>query len=721
MIQLAAEVFGIHSNLVSPLRVRFGDYVLDSGTGELARCGRAVPVSPKVDFLELLLERRPEAVAKEAIHDRLWPSSFVSESSLARLAAEAQGRARRRCPQAALLSTWPRLHLLWRGRRRSERASGRGSPPDHDRDSGHSLEPGANVLGRGDEAAVSIPSTKASRRHARIVVDERNAPCSKTSRADGLVLGRAHRRLRVPSPRASRSASERLVMTCRVTPGAPHGPPSSSPTGAALTSLGAVGTCPGVERTPRSRATGSAPEVADLPRRGRHGGGLSRPGRPPRARRRDQGDPPAAAADPDRLRRFELEARATSALSHPNLLTLFDIGTEEGRVFLVMELLEGRSCAKSSRRRGDSSQEGPRLGGADRARPRRRPRQGDRPPRSQAREPVRDRGTGAVKILDFGLAKLRHPRERAGLEPGFHPFTGCRGHDAGTVLGTVGYMSPEQVRLLPVDARSDLFSFRTILYEMYRGNGPSGRHRPTRCTRSSAQEIPRAVSRAEHVSDHHPGRPCAVSRRAPTSASSPRAIWLSTSRRSPRPPSCVPRPPGSSAPQPCALRDGQDFSSRIARCSISSATGRARRAPSFQRMTFRSGLVFSARFGADGRTVVYSAAWQGRPLEVFRDRRGEQFLSAPGASRSAAPRALRDERDGPLPEARRSPAGSSHRRPSPGRPWPAVSRASCWKTSRTPTGRRMGRPSRSCTSWRMRPVSSFPSVTCCTRPPHPIG
>ena len=176
---------------MSPLRVRFGHYVLDSGTRELACRGRAVPLSPKVfELLELLLERRPEAVAKDAIHDRLWPKSFVSESSLARLAAEARAALADDARKPRYLRTVFGFGYAFCGEAVEERprvGSGlacrltigtRDIP----------LSPGENVLGRADEAAVSIPSTKASRRHARIVVEKQRALLEDLASKNGTFL-----------------------------------------------------------------------------------------------------------------------------------------------------------------------------------------------------------------------------------------------------------------------------------------------------------------------------------------------------------------------------------------------------------------------------------------------------------------------------------------------------------------------------------------------------
>jgi eukaryotic-like serine/threonine-protein kinase len=174
--------------------------------------------------------------------------------------------------------------------------------------------------------------------------------------------------------------------------------------------------------------------------------------------------PPELASDPDRLRRFEQEARAVAALDHPNILSLHDVGTHAGSPYLVTELLEGESLRA-------------RLGG------------GALPPRKAVEVAAqvcsglaaahdkgivhRDlkpenlflTGEGRVKILDFGLAKLAGGRQAEAAEPG----STVGETRSGTLLGTVPYMSPEQVRGQPADHRSDLFSLGCVLYEMLTG------------------------------------------------------------------------------------------------------------------------------------------------------------------------------------------------------------------------------------------------------------
>lgn len=178
--------------------------------------------------------------------------------------------------------------------------------------------------------------------------------------------------------------------------------------------------------------------------------------------------PESFAEDTDRMRRFEQEARAVAALSHPNVLAVFDVGTHEGTPYLVSELLEGESL-------------------------RERIKQGPIPQRKAVEYAIQaadglaaahEKGmvhrdlkpdnlfltsNGRIKILDFGLAKFEQAEAASNVTAALTAGDSVR-TAAGVVLGTASYMSPEQVRGLPVDARSDLFSLGTVIYEMLTGN-----------------------------------------------------------------------------------------------------------------------------------------------------------------------------------------------------------------------------------------------------------
>jgi serine/threonine protein kinase len=184
--------------------------------------------------------------------------------------------------------------------------------------------------------------------------------------------------------------------------------------------------------------------------------------------------PRVFAEDADRLRRFEQEARAAGALNHPNILAVFDIGSHEGSPFLVMELLSGQNLAE-------------------------RLRAGALPVESaldlamqvaQGLAAAHQQGivhrdlkpanlfitTGErVKILDFGLAK-QLPSAATESQTELPTQDIAAGTEAGVLLGTVGYMSPEQARGEPTDTRSDIFSLGCVLYEMLTGEPPFKRN-----------------------------------------------------------------------------------------------------------------------------------------------------------------------------------------------------------------------------------------------------
>lgn len=175
--------------------------------------------------------------------------------------------------------------------------------------------------------------------------------------------------------------------------------------------------------------------------------------------------PPDFASNEDRLRRFEQEAKATSALNHPNILTVYDIGEHEGSPFIVAELLDGEELRERLdegpiplRKTIDYAQQI--VSGLAAAHEKGIAHRDLKPENLFITKDDR------VKILDFGLAKLSEPRAAAS---GSEEATKKAMTDPGVVMGTVGYMSPEQVRGIPADHRSDIFSFGVILYEMLSG------------------------------------------------------------------------------------------------------------------------------------------------------------------------------------------------------------------------------------------------------------
>jgi serine/threonine protein kinase/tetratricopeptide (TPR) repeat protein len=179
--------------------------------------------------------------------------------------------------------------------------------------------------------------------------------------------------------------------------------------------------------------------------------------------------PAEFASDPERLKRFEREAKATAALSHPNILDVHDVGTHEGTPYLVEELLEGESLKARIGRGaipvveavGIAAQVAHGLAAAHGK---------NIVHRDLKPENVFLTAEGTVKILDFGLAKLVESVPPGEADTLTHAPTGAT--EAGRVLGTVAYMAPEQARGMPVDQRADVFAFGVVLYEMLSGQRP---------------------------------------------------------------------------------------------------------------------------------------------------------------------------------------------------------------------------------------------------------
>ena len=180
--------------------------------------------------------------------------------------------------------------------------------------------------------------------------------------------------------------------------------------------------------------------------------------------------PEHLSSDAQALKRFEREARAVAALSHPNILALYDVGSEQGISYVVTELLEGeniRAClTQDSFNRPKAIEVAVALAEGLSAAHSRGFTHRDLKP-----ENIFLTADGVVKILDFGLA---HYMPVSCSQAGDAPTE----TEMGRVMGTVGYMSPEQIRGEPVDARSDIFSLGCVLYELFSGRRAFAGHSP---------------------------------------------------------------------------------------------------------------------------------------------------------------------------------------------------------------------------------------------------
>ncbi|HEX6791966.1 MAG TPA: protein kinase, partial [Candidatus Krumholzibacteria bacterium] len=199
--------------------------------------------------------------------------------------------------------------------------------------------------------------------------------------------------------------------------------------------------------------------------------------------------PASVAADPERVRRFEVEARAASALNHPNILTIHDIGTENGVTYLVTELLRGRSLRDlitgplaPATVSSIATQAARGLAAAHHA---------GIVHRDLKPENLFVTHDGVCKILDFGLARID-----VAAAPGSGSGVATAATLAGTVLGTAGYMAPEQVRGHATDARSDIFSLGVVIQEMLTGRSPFLRESVVESLNAILKEEPAVPTRS---------------------------------------------------------------------------------------------------------------------------------------------------------------------------------------------------------------------------------
>jgi hypothetical protein len=317
--------------------------------------------------------------------------------------------------------------------------------------------------------------------------------------------------------------------------------------------------------------------------------------------------------------RFQREARVISRLSHPHICSLYDVGEQDGTPFLVMEYLEGQTLADrlddgpiplaQALRYGveicDALDEAHRHGVIHR----------DVKPGNVLS--TRD----GVKLLDFGLAKLRQAEADAGAEETIETLHLTQ---EGGILGTVSYMSPEQLEGRKVDARTDLFAVGAVLYEMVTGRRPfSGESRAS-------------VIAAILTSDPPP-----MSALQPVTSPTLERVVRRCLARNPDDRWQTARDLGCELKwiaEECAhdTRREKERKSRaiLAGALIGAGLVAAVSAgawilrpgdpspPSYQRLTFRRGIISSARFAPDGQTIIFSAAWDARPYDLFLTRLG---------------------------------------------------------------------------------------------------
>jgi Tol biopolymer transport system component len=332
--------------------------------------------------------------------------------------------------------------------------------------------------------------------------------------------------------------------------------------------------------------------------------------------------PAAFSRDPERLRRFEQEARATAALNHPNILAIFDIGTHEESLYVVTELLEGETL----RQRIQSGPVAPRKAtdyALQIARGLAAAHDQGITHRDLKPENVFLTKDGRIKILDFGLAKVVQPGKSAS---GADTPTVALQTEPGLVLGTVGYMSPEQVRGKAADPRSDIFGLGAILYEMVSGKrafqGDTAADTMSAILKAeppplseTQQNVPPGLARiVEHCLEKDAANRFQSARDV--------AFALEAFSGSSSAATAMPQSAGSPKGRKLSLLTALGIAPLLAILAFVAArmTAPVAAQPAFNQLTFPRGYIQTARFAPDGETILYSAAWAGKPIELFSTR-----------------------------------------------------------------------------------------------------
>ena len=331
--------------------------------------------------------------------------------------------------------------------------------------------------------------------------------------------------------------------------------------------------------------------------------------------------PASFAADHERLRRFQQEAQAVAALSHPNILAVYDVGEDDGTHFLVSELLEGESMREMLARGVPSHRKS--VGYAIQiARGLAAAHGRGIAHRDLKPDNIFVTRDGQVKILDFGLAKSIAPLQTRDGPAADATMTALGpATDAGTVMGTAGYMSPEQVRGHAVDCRTDIFSFGAVFYEMLTGVRAFKRDTAAETmtailnedppeTLATGKQMPPALDRiVRHCLEKSPeeryqsARDLAFDLEASTDVTPSAGLPAAKGGRRVR---WWYWAIGAAIVVAAAVFGGWKAGSPKPASNLQ-----------FHQVTYRRGSLTDARYTPDGQNILYTATWEGAKPEIY--------------------------------------------------------------------------------------------------------
>ena len=330
--------------------------------------------------------------------------------------------------------------------------------------------------------------------------------------------------------------------------------------------------------------------------------------------------PTASAGRPDIVARFHQEARALGLLNHPNLVTVFDFGTHGDSFYIVLELLEGETMRERIRQHGAFSQRRAIQFGIQIARGMKAAHDRGIIHRDLKPENIFLTRGGGLKILDFGLVKMNPATELLGDGDDSPTLVGSS--LPGTVIGTVGYIAPEQLRGEEVDSRADIFAFGGILHEMLTGQRAFKGSTPVATLSAVLNDDPPDLH--ELGIPITPGLDLIVQR---CLEKRPEDRFQSSNDLSIALEALGSTTDSITMPFVSLWRTGARRMRRAALITVAALAAAAIGAfiwtrfdtggpPAYRQLTFRRGDVSAARFTPDGG-IVYSAAWEGSPHELY--------------------------------------------------------------------------------------------------------